>query len=229
MEQLVFDLARPEPPTFGNFVAAGNEEALAALARFARGEAAETVLVLWGAPGGGKSHLLQAAVAAARTAGRPARFLAEAEAVGPEAPQPGELVAVDRIDAAEAGAQARCFTLFNALAAGRGQLVAASSLPPARTGLRDDLRTRLGWGLVYEIRPLADADKPAALAAHAAQRGLALGADVIAYLLAHGRRDMASLTAALAELDRRSLALKRPITLPLVREWIQRDIGLGRP
>jgi DnaA family protein len=92
--------------------------------------------------------------------------------------------------------------------------------------LRDDLRTRLGWGLVFELVPLADADKPAALAAFANARGFRLEEDAIGYLLAHGRRDMGSLVGALIALDRRSLALQRPITIPLIREWLQRDMTL---
>jgi DnaA family protein len=92
--------------------------------------------------------------------------------------------------------------------------------------LRDDLRTRLGYGLVYEILALADADKAAALAGYAKSRGFRLGDDAIAYLLAHGRRDMATLVATLAAIDRHSLATRRPVTVALLREWLQRDIAL---
>ena len=73
---------------------------------------------------------------------------------------------------------------------------------------------------------MADADKPAALARYAEERGFRLSDDVIAYLLAHGRRDMTTLVATLAALDRYSLAAKRPITVPLLRTWLQREIPL---
>ncbi len=101
--------------------------------------------------------------------------------------------------------------------------------PPARLALREDLRTRLALGLVFEVIPLADADKPQALAAFARERGFRLSDDVIAYLLAHGRRDMPSLVATLAALDRHSLATQRGITVPLLREWLQRELWIGRP
>jgi DnaA family protein len=100
-------------------------------------------------------------------------------------------------------------------------------MPPAAMPVREDLRTRLGWGLVYEIVALADAEKPMALFAYARRRGFHLGDDVVQYLLAHGRRDMSSLLSALAALDRHSLATKRAVTVPMVRAWLQRDIGLG--
>jgi DnaA family protein len=132
------------------------------------------------------------------------------------------LVCVDAIDTADENAQARLFTLYNALAAARGHLVGAAHRAPAQLALRDDLRSRLAHGLVYEIAGLADADKAEALAAYAAERGFRLSAEVIDYLLAHGRRDMATLVATLGALDRHSLASKRPITVPLLREWMER-------
>jgi DnaA family protein len=226
MEQLVFDLAAPEPPAFANFVAGRNAEPLRAVERFAAGETTETVLLLWGGPGVGKTHLLRAAVAATLARGCGAAYLISAGTLGaadPEVLGAQALVALDAIDAADPDAQARAFTLFNALQARGGRLIVASRVPPAALALREDLRTRLGWDLVYEIAALVDAEKPAALAAYASQRGFRLGDDVIGYLLAHGRRDLPWLIATLAALDRHTLSIKRPLTVPVLREWLQRQ------
>jgi DnaA family protein len=228
MEQLIFELATPQPPTFANFLPGPNREAVAALQRIAGGEGSETGLVLWGPPGVGKTHLLRATAAAADLR-RQVRYFTDAEALPSDLPAPSELVLVDAVDRADAAAQGRLFTLYNALKASGGALVAAAEVPPARMPLRDDVRSRLGWGLVFEVLPLADEDKPAALAIYARSRGFSLGDDVIAYLLAHGRRDMTSLMTTLAALDRHSLASKRPITLPLLREWMQRGLGFSGP
>ncbi len=229
-EQLVFDLAASEPSSFANFLPGRNAEALSAVKSLAAGEIAETGLLVWGAPGAGKTHLLRAAARAAEARGASASYVADPGAL--LAQDTGSLgthalVAVDGIDLATPEAQAGLFTLFNALKEQGGHLLAASRLAQPALPVREDLRTRLGWGLVYEIVPLADEEKPAAMAAYAAQRGFRLGDDVIAYLLAHGRRDMPALLATLSALDRHSLAVKRPITVPLLRDWLQREIGLG--
>ncbi len=216
-EQLVFALVEPQAPSFANFVAGPNALCVAALADAAHARTAG-VFALWGADGAGKSHLLRAFVCAANVAGTPAVYVASP--AGVDAARDAACVAVDAIDSADAAAQSRLFTLFNDVRARGGQWVSASRVPPARTTLRDDLRTRLGWGPTFEIHVLSDADKLQALLVHAHERGLRLDDGVIAYLLAHGRRDMRSLTAALAALDQHSLSTKRAITIPLLREWM---------
>ena len=230
MEQLVFDLLPPEPPSLANFLSGRNAEAVAACARLASGDASEAGLFLWGARGAGKTHLLRAAIASATERGVAAAYVGDPGALvasDPERLAANSVVAVDAIESAGAQAQGRLFTLFNALQAAGHRFIGAANVAPAAIDVREDLRTRLGSCLIYEIAPLADDEKPTALVSYARGRGFVIPDDVIRYLLAHGRRDMPALLAALAALDRHSLATRRPITVPMLRGWLQRDIGLG--
>ncbi len=213
-----------------NFLPGRNVELIAALVRFSTERGGETGFLLWGAPGAGKTHLLRAAVTLAIEGGIGARFYAEPGAVDANDEDAMEgLVAIDRVDSAEAAAAARIFTLYNRLKQRGGGLLAASRVPLATLPLREDLRTRLGWGLVYEVLALADEDKATALVSYAAQRGFRLSAEVIDYLLRHGRRDMRTLLATLSALDRLSLAAKRPVTVPLLKLWLRHQRSPSAP
>jgi len=193
-DQLILELAPPAPPTLDNFVVGANAAAIAALRAAAQG--AEGVVYLWGEPGCGKSHLLDAT---RRAAGE-------------------RLLVLDDVDALDAAAQVRAFEAFNRARGESHPVVAAGSAPPAQLALREDLRTRLGSGLVFQVHPLSDDEKAAALRSQAASRGIALPDEVAAYLLRHLPRSLAMQLAVLDALDRYSLAQKRAVTLPLVRE-----------
>jgi DnaA family protein len=198
--QFVLDLAPPAEPDFGNFVAGPNAEALAAVKALAAG--AEAIVYLWGEAGSGRTHLLRAALRA-----NPRLFTA------------------DDVEVLDAAAQQRLFIAINAARGGEAPVLAAGRTPPLQLALREDLRTRLGWGLVYQLKPLSDADKAVHLRAEAARRGLRLSEEVVGYLLTRLPRDLPNLNSVLDGLDRYSLATRRPVTLPLVREALERKFG----
>ena len=226
-QQFVLDLASTEPPSFDNLVVGANAEPIATLGALAAGTLRENGILLWGAPGAGKSHLLRATATLAAATRPVIECFTPADIATASVPD-AALVIVDSIDKADPLAQGRLFTVLNELPSRGGQWLAAASVPPASLPLRDDLRTRVALGLVFEVIPLTDADKSRALSAYARERGFRLSDDVIGYLLAHGRRDMSTLVATLAALDRHSLATQRPITVPLLRDWLQQDPPLAR-
>ena len=195
MEQLPLEITAAADPTFENFVPRSNAEALERVRSLAAGRLREEVIYLWGEPGSGRTHLLRAAARANPS-------LATADDVA-------------RLDAA--GQQA-LFSAINAARDAHGAVLAAGDAPPAQLALRDDLKSRLAWGLVYQLRPLSDADKALHLRAEAARRGLELADEVVWYLLNRLPRDLPRLNATLDQLDRYSLSRQRHITLPLVRE-----------
>ena len=217
MRQLLLDLLPASPPTLDNFVAGGNTETLAALTGWLAGERAETSFCLWGEAGSGRSHLLLASGFAYADAARD-----PALATAPEAEQ----LAVDHVDALDETGQIALFNHFNRLKMASGMLLTASDQPPAHLALREDLRTRLGSGLIYRLLPLSDAEKAAALAAQAKERALKLTPEAIDYLMRHAPRDMRSLSAFVVALDRYTLEHKRAVTLPLLRELLNETLPL---
>jgi DnaA family protein len=226
-QQMLLDLKPEQAPTLENYVIGANGELLQRLRDLCDSHSFEA-LYLWGAAGSGKSHLL-AATAAAAALNRPVALLKAADA-GAELPlTPGSLLVIDDVDALSPEAQIALFRAFNAARFSGLALLLSGAEPPLRLGLREDLRTRVGQTLIYEIQALSDEDKAAALRRHAIERGMLMDPAVVQYLLRHGRRDLPSLMAMLGSLDRASLEQKRPPTLPLLRELMQTSFDLDKP
>jgi DnaA family protein len=220
MTQLLLNIAPDWVPTLDNFVVGRNIELHSALRHALAGTANERCFYLWGEAGSGKSHLLQAVVEQARASGVSAICLCRA------VPQAAQVVAVDDVETLDDSAQIALFALYNQVRENGGMLLVSGTAAPAQLKLRDDLRTRLGWGLVYQVHGLNDAEKGQALQQHAQARGLELPHEVAQYLLRHGRRDLPALLAVLDALDTRCLRLKRGASVPLLKEVMQADAPL---
>lgn len=216
--QLLLDLQPAQPPSLENFIAGTNQELLARLRALAEPGCFDA-LYLWGAEGSGKTHLLSA-VASLSLRKRPVMFLDRRPASADFFDLPGGLLIVDDIDGLDEAAQIALFRLYNtARVIGLGLLLAGRR--PLQLALREDLRTRIGQTLIYEVKTLNDEQKAAALQRHAQERGLKVDDGLVRYLLAHGRRDLPSLMAVLDHLDRTTLERQRPATLPLLKEALQ--------
>jgi len=222
MQQLLLHLSEPRAPTLENFAPGSNSEVLAALHAWLAGALQERCVYLWGAPGCGKSHLLRAAVQASQGSNRALLCAGarELEALDQAARLPS-VIAVDDVQQLPTQSQATLFRLFQRLREDDARVLAAGNAAPAGLDLRDDVRTRLGAELVFQLRLLSDEEKSEALRRHASGRGFTLSSELTDYLLRHGRRDLPSLMAVVDALDEYSLQTKRPITLPLLREMLQ--------
>lgn len=219
MRQLILDVRPDWVPGLDDFVPGQNGDLLAALLDHAD-RMDGSVLYLWGENGSGRTHLLRALVAETAREGRPARYLA-ADGLADFQPEPGELLALDDVDHLDAAAQAALFrALIGAREAGVALLLAGAHAPQS-LALREDVRTRIGQGLIFEIKPLADEEKARTLRQHAAQRGMAVDTALVGYLLRHGRRELPWLMSVLDALDEASLTHGRRITLPLLREILR--------
>lgn len=209
MQQLLLDIRPAARPTLDNFIPGPNRELLDHLKQWLRGETAENALYIWGPTGSGKTHLLNA-------------LAAEADGLvwdgSGEIAQVAPLLAVDDVESLSDSAQIAVFDAYNRAKAGGRRFVAAGENAPAGLKLREDLRTRLGWGLIYRLYSLSDADMQAALIKHARGLGFDLDPAIAAWLLTRASRNLGHLLQIVEALDRYSLQTKRRITLPLLKE-----------
>ncbi|MFO1351333.1 MAG: DnaA regulatory inactivator Hda [Gammaproteobacteria bacterium] len=223
--QLALNLGLKDNATFANFHPGANGAALDHLRKLGAGDTdTSTSVYLWGAPGAGKSHLLQALCNAAGARGAAALYLplAEARQFPVEALQGLENVALVCIDDVQAIAgqeewELGLVHLFERIREAGGVLAAAGRALPANLNLQPQLASRLNWGLVFQLRELIAADQQHALRLRAEQRGLRLPLDAGRFLVRHYGGDSHRLFAALDRLDQASLAAQRKLTVPFIR------------
>ena len=211
----------PEPArTFENFLSGANAEALAHLLALAPGA---PPVYLWGPAGSGKTHLLHALAERASAHGQQASWFSAATPAPWSTSGDRDWLVIDDADALDPAQQQAAFALFvDATSRGAG-VVAAGKVPPVDLAVREDLRTRLGWGHVFALVPLAEAEVRAALRREADRRGTFLSDEVMDYLLTRFARDLKHLMAQLDRLDEFSLATKRAITVPLLKQMLAEE------
>lgn len=216
--------------TFAHFHAGGNAEAVACLTALAE-NTGESLIFLWGEPGMGKSHLLQACCHAAHHAGANTCYLPleEMRRFGPailEGFDNTDLVCIDNVEAIAGNErwELALFNSFNGIRDNGGRLVIAANAPPSDLGINlADLKSRLAWGLTLRLQPFSDDDKLAALRLKAHTLGMELSLHVGRFLLARCPRDLPSLWALMSRLDHATLAAKRKLTLPFLKEFLEKE------
>lgn len=221
MTQLLLDIKPSVGPSLANFVPGRNLELLQMLKRVIRAEEKEHFVYIWGRLGCGKSHLLQAVIDYFLQRQSVAHYF-PAE-LTPEFRFADNLgcVAIDDVERLHDDAQVALFNVYNQIREeGNTFLLVSGSLAPAQLNLRQDLVTRLGWGLVYQVHELTEEEKIEALQRHAIERGFNLRKEICWYLLRHVKRDLSSLMMTLDALDRYSLVHQRQITIPLLRKLL---------
>jgi DnaA family protein len=194
MDQLLLNIHLPAEKTLKNFVAGNNHECLEALKNFLHSDNYQFIY-LWGEKGSGKSHLSQALSAQ-------------------------DITIIEDVDTFDEDGQIEIFYLFNQHKATQKKMLLTGSNAPTHMGLREDLSSRLCWGLVYQLKGLTDTEKMLALEHHAKEKGMSLSLNVLAYCMKHLKRDLPSLITTLDALDEWSLKTKKPITISLLKQLI---------
>lgn len=219
MNQLIFDFSSHDYPGFDKFLGTENAELVYVL-QHKHGQ----FIYVWGEEGAGKSHLLQAWVAQALDAGRNAIYIDVAATPLTEAALDAEYLAIDQIEKLNNEEQALLFAIFNRFRnSSKGFLLLSSEYTPQQLVIREDLRTRMAYCLVYEVKPLTDREKIDALVSMAAARQVTIDPEIFEYLLNHWRRDMDSLMQMLDTLDNYAVMMGKRITLPLLRQLLKQQ------
>lgn len=221
MRQLALPLSTGPDPTFDNFLPS---HGLAAWEYLQGRPLPADPVYLWGGRGSGKSHLLAALSAALQGQGQSVLSLS------PHTLQPCAFddrigaVVIDDCEQLSPEQQHEAFAVFVEATTLGIPVIAAGRVPPVDLPVRDDLRTRLGWGLVYHLSVLTDDEMRAVLRLQAEQRGVCLTDEALDYLLHHFQRDLSALSHLVQRLDVFALSLKRAaLTVPLMKRMLLED------
>jgi DnaA family protein len=227
MEQLPLGVRLRTSSTFGTFHP-GENVALVTMLRSRAREPGLPPAWLWGVPGVGRTHLLQATCALAGEHGAVSAYLP----LGADWLTPGMLAGLEQLAvvclddvelvAGRADWERALFVLYNELAERGGRLVCAARGAPATLAISlPDLGSRLAASLVWQVRPLPEDAVPDALQARAAALGLELPDETLHYLLRRLPRGFAELCEVLDRLDGAALARQRRLTVPFVRSVLE--------
>ena len=228
MKQIPLDIGLTPRPRLHTLVEGENGRLLTHVREALQQRQPQTVpTYVWGPGGSGKTHLLQAVMQELHEQGLSAGWL---DASTPCGGYPREFdprwsaVLLDEVELYSPEQQHTAFNWFiNAMTPQQGEprwVLAAGSLPVADLPLREDLRTRLGWGQVHALQALGDEDVRKALQQGAAERGLELGDEVVNYMLSRFSRDLGSLNELLGMLDGYALEQRRALTVPLLKQML---------
>ncbi len=224
MHQLTLPVQLQPEADFASFLNGPNAEAVTAVTAWAEGTG-DDFLYLFGLSGSGKSHLLQAACRLAVQRKASAVYLP----LGHEDLAPSvldnlelwDMVALDDVQSIAGNEtwERDLFDLYNRLREAGKRLLVSARAPASELELTlADLRSRLGWGPGYRLRPLSDGDCERLLLESTERRGLELGDDAVRYIMRRSPRDAGSLMDLVDKIDRESLRTKRRPTLWLVRQ-----------
>ncbi|MFV0679204.1 DnaA regulatory inactivator Hda [Ottowia sp.] len=228
MKQIALDIGLTPEPTLAGFLAGRNAEAVQHVRLWAESATRSPVpSYVWGPEGTGKTHLLRAARQALQSQGRVVGWLDTDTPLRTPFDERWDAVLLDDVHRYGPEHQHMAFNWFvNAVSPLHGKpraVLAAGRLPPADLPVRDDLRTRLGWGHVFELHPLAEGDMRAVLRQSADARGVFLSDEVMGFVLGRFSRDLGSLMQLLDKLDRYALQTQRAITIPLIKSMLENE------
>ncbi len=225
MKQIALDIGLSTGPTVANFFAGPNEAAIKHLVlwigdKSSASSRSPVPTYLWGPEGSGKTHLLKAAREGLREQGARVGWLGAND-------EPSEFddtwaaVVLDDVHLFTAEQQHAAFNWFVNAQTHHKPVLAAGEFAPVELKLRDDLRTRLGWGHIFGLQLLSEPERRSVLRQAADARGVFLGDEVMDFMLNRFSRDLGSLMELLDLMDGYALQTQRAITIPLIKSMLE--------
>ncbi len=211
--------------SFEDFFPSANLEVINHLQKASAG-LGERQIFLWGPSGLGKSHLLQACCHRAQSLNLSSFYFSFSalEALDPEL-----LIGLDEFDvvcldnmeniAGNALWENAFFNFFNQHRDQDHILIMSANCSPNQLAIQlPDLKTRLNWGLTLKLQSLSDDNKIKALIFKADKMGFEISSQVGHFLITHYERDLPALWMLLTKIDQASLAAKRKLTIPFLKQ-----------
>jgi DnaA family protein len=232
MKQIALDIGLSTGPTIANFCAGTNAAALRHMELWIGAKSSTNAesstrspvaSYFWGANGCGKSHLLKAAREALREQGARVGWLDASVFNAPEFSESWAAVMLDDVHLYTDAQQHTAFNWFINAQTLLRPVLAAGECAPVDLKLRDDLRTRLGWGHIFHLQTLSEPERRAVLRQEADARGVFLGDEVMDFMLTRFSRDLGSLMELLDLLDRYAMQTQRAITIPLIKSMMDNN------
>ena len=216
--------------TFTDYFSGCNQEVVDHLQACIYGTG-ETQVFIWGDAGLGKTHLLQACCTLSRERNKSPFYLHLTAQELPnisilEGLEHFSLVCIDNIHhiANNTEWEHAFFVFFNQLREHQHGLILSAPLPPGELPIQlPDLKTRLAWGLTLKLKALPEKQRINALSFKAHQYGFDLSPQIGRFLLQNYARDLPSLWLLLEKINHETLAAKRKLTIPFLKQILKND------
>jgi DnaA-homolog protein len=225
MLQLPLNVQLDDSSKFENYFVAGNQQVSSRLQSLING-GGEFVFV-WGALESGKTHLAQALCNQFDLANLSAVYLPlDNKQLMPEilnGMSVMELVCLDNVNAIEGQLdwETAIFDLYNNIKTEGNSLVIFSRTPPSQMLLKlADLSSRLTAMEVYKLMSLDEPQKISFFQQRAENRGIEITDEVARFVLSRHSRSVKDLIELLDLIDHSTIALKRRVTIPLIKEIV---------
>jgi len=213
IKQLHLDFSLRDDATFINYV----------------GEAAEILmqknqwLYVWGKPGTGRSHLLQAvchykknSIYLTSLKQHQSEILKGLESV--------DVICIDDIQEIleDSVWEEALFHLMNAVVDSGKQIILAGNKPASQLKVKlADLHSRLIAATAVETDNLSDSQKLVVLTNRAEAQGYRLSPEVGSFILSRSHRDMRKLMEILGSLEKETLSQGKIVTIPFVKQILK--------